>query len=55
MATSHLVAGNYAAAIDASKKAKLFFWLGLGLGLALWVGCWALLGIAAVIESVNGG
>jgi len=33
-----VTAGDVAGAMDASKKAKLFSWIGLGLGILLWGG-----------------
>lgn len=53
MASSHLAAGNYAAALEASNKAKLFFWLGLGLGLAGGLLYMLLMGFAAIGEALR--
>jgi hypothetical protein len=42
-----LAAGDYAGAVDASKKAKMFSSIAIGLGLA-WVALWIILTIAGV-------
>jgi len=45
--------GNYVAAMQHSKKAKLFLWISFGCGLAFWA-LYALYIIAVIIVTVNG-
>lgn len=55
MSSSHLASGNYAAALDSANKAKLFFWLGLGLGLAGGLAYMMLMGFAAIADLASSG
>jgi len=52
-ASSQLAAGNYAAALEASNKAKLFFWLGLGLGIAGGLLYMVFMGFAAMADAMG--
>lgn len=55
MSSSHLASGNYAAALDSANKAKLFFWLGFGLGLAGTIIYLMLGGLAVIADIASGG
>lgn len=51
---SKWAAGDYAGAADASNKAKMFCWIGLGLGLALQL-IWLLTGGLAMLQGFREG
>jgi len=51
---SKLAAGDIAGAREASSKAKLFCWIGLGVGLAFAL-IWMISGGAAVLQGINDG
>ena len=54
MVNSRLASGDTAGALDASSKAKLFCWIGLGLAVLGWLVVW-LLGGMAFLEGVREG